>query len=258
MNVVILCGGLGTRLREETEYRPKPMVDVGGKPILWHIMKLFAHHGLRDFVCCLGYKGTMIKEYFLNYEAMNNDFTINLGRLHQVMYHGAHQEQDFRVTLADTGADSMTGGRIRRIQRYIESDIFIVTYGDGMSDVNITELIAFHRSHGKAATLTTVRPTSRFGVLDLEDGGAVAKFAEKPQVDGWISAGFFVFDKSIFEHLHGDETVLERQPLERLAAAGQLMAYRHHGFFYAMDTYREYLHLNELWSQGKAPWKVWK
>lgn len=258
MQVVILCGGQGTRLREETEYRPKPLVDVGGKPILWHIMKLFAHNGHRDFTLCLGYRGNMIKEYFLNYEAMTTDFTISLGRQHRISYHNAHHEQDFRVTLAETGAESMTGGRVKRIQRYITDDEFIVTYGDGLSDVNINELIRFHHAHGKLATVTAVRPTSRFGILDLNEQSQVAKFAEKPQVDGWISAGYFIFHRSIFDLLDGDACVLEREPLERLAADGQLVAFRHPGFFFAMDTYREYLYLNDLWNQGKAPWKVWE
>jgi glucose-1-phosphate cytidylyltransferase len=258
MTIVILCGGQGTRLREETEYRPKPLVDVGGKPILWHIMKFFAHYRHRDFVLCLGYRGNMIKEYFLNYEAMNNDVTINLGRLHQVLYHGAHKEQDFRVTLADTGLDSMTGGRVKRIQQYIEDDTFMVTYGDGLVDVNIDELLAFHKSHGKAATMTTVRPISRFGLAELDAEGSVAKFAEKPQLDSWVSAGFFVFNRRIFDLIPNDDCILEKEPMERLAADGQLKAYRHHGFFYAMDTYREYLYLNELWNQDKAPWRIWQ
>src|SRR5947209_7706255 len=209
MKVVILCGGQGTRLREETEYRPKPLVDIGGRPILWHIMKMYAHHGLRDFVLCLGYKGNSIKEYFLNYEAMNNDFTMCLGRLHQVAYHGAHHEQDFRVTLADTGLDTMTGGRVKRVGKYIDDDddTFMVTYGDGVADVDVRKLLVFNR-----------------GILD---------------------------------YLDGDDCILEREPLERLAAEEQLMAYQHHGFFFAMDTYREYKFLNDLWASGKAPWKVW-
>jgi glucose-1-phosphate cytidylyltransferase len=258
MKVIILCGGQGTRLREETEYRPKPLVDVGGRPILWHIMKLYAHHGHPHFVLCLGYRGNMIKEYFLNYEAMTNDFTINLGRLHAVAYHDAHQEQDFCVTLADTGLNTMTGGRVRRVQKHVKGDIFLVTYGDGLSDVNVQALVDFHHAHGKLATVTTVRPPSRFGLVNLTEEGRVSQFTEKPFLDGWASAGFFVFDRKVFEYLDGDECVLEREPLERLAAEGQLMAYRHDGFFFAMDTYREYVALNELWNSGKAPWKVWE
>jgi glucose-1-phosphate cytidylyltransferase len=260
MKVVILCGGQGTRLREETEYRPKPLVDIGGRPILWHIMKLYAHHGFRDFVLCLGYRGNMIKEYFLNYEAMNNDFTMCLGRLHQVAYHGAHHEQDFRVTLAETGLDTMTGGRVRRIQKYVDNDdddTFMVTYGDGVADADIRKVLAFHRKHGKLATVTTVSPISRYGILDVEADGRVSSFSEKPRIEGWASAGFFVFSRRLFDYLDGDDCILEREPMERLAAEEQLMAYQHSGFFFAMDTYREYKFLNDLWANGKAPWKVW-
>jgi glucose-1-phosphate cytidylyltransferase len=256
VKVVILCGGLGTRLREETEYRPKPLVDIGGHPILWHIMKIYAHHGFREFVLCLGYRGNMIKEYFLNYEAMNNDFTIGLGKLGATAYHGEHAEQDFRVTLADTGVNTMTGGRIKRIEKYIHDDTFMVTYGDGLADVDLRALCAFHRAHGKLATITTIRPISRFGVLSLDDA-KVQGFAEKPQVDGWISAGFLVFNRPVFDYMSGDDCILEREPLERLAREGQLMAFRHEGCFYAMDTYREYEALNEIWNSGNAPWKVW-
>lgn len=258
MQVIILCGGLGTRMREETEFRPKPLVDVGGRPILWHIMKLYAHYGLKDFILCLGYRGNAIKEYFLNYEAMNNDFTIFLGRQHQITYNGAHKEQDFRVTLAETGLETMTGGRIKQAGKYIGEDTFMVTYGDGVSDVNIRSLLDFHRSHQRLATITTVRPMSRFGVLEMSDEGRVLNFAEKPQLGGWASAGFFVFNRRVFDYLEGDDCILERGPLERLSFEGQLMAYRHDGFFFAMDTYREYKHLNDLWASGEATWKVWE
>jgi glucose-1-phosphate cytidylyltransferase len=258
MKVVILCGGQGTRLREETEFRPKPLVDVGLRPILWHIMKLYAHYGFRQFVLCLGYRGNMIKEYFLNYEAMNNDFTICLGSRHQVSYHDAHHEQDFNVTLADTGLQTMTGGRVERVRRYLDGDTFMVTYGDGLADVDIRALAEFHRGHGRLATVTAVRPPSRFGILELGDGDRVAHFAEKPQLEGWASAGFFVFNRGVLDLLHGDDCILEREPLEHLAATGELMVYRHDGFFFAMDTYREYQALNELWNSGKAPWKVWE
>ncbi|HEV2863470.1 MAG TPA: glucose-1-phosphate cytidylyltransferase [Pyrinomonadaceae bacterium] len=258
MKTIILCGGLGTRLREETEFRPKPLVEVGGRPILWHIMKLYAHHGFRDFVLTLGYRGQKIKEYFLNYEAMNNDFTICLGRQHRVSYHDEHQEQDFHVTLAETGLETMTGGRVKRVERYVEGDTFMVTYGDGVADVDLRALLDFHHSHGRTATVTTVRPVSRFGVLEVGDGGDVTNFAEKPQLDGWVSAGFFIFNRKFFDYLEGEDCFFERAPLERLASEGQLMAYRHEGFFFAMDTYREYEYLNQLWSSGEAPWKVWK
>ncbi len=258
MKTVILCGGQGTRLREETEYRPKPLVEIGGRPILWHIMKLYAHYGFQDFVLCLGYRGNMIKEYFLNYEAMNNDFTICLGLKSQLDFNGAHREQNFRVTLTDTGQETMTGGRIRRIAKYVDEDTFLVTYGDGLADVDVGRLIAFHKSHGKAATVTTVRPSSRFGLLEASSSGKVLAFKEKPQLDGWASAGFMVFNRKLFDYIDGDACILERAPLERLTAEGQLMAYRHEGFFFAMDTYREYLYLNELWQSGQAPWRVWE
>lgn len=259
MKVVILCGGQGTRLREESEFRPKPLVDIGGRPILWHIMKAFAHHGLRDFVLCLGYKGQMIKEYFLNYEAMNNDFTIQLGTGHGMTYHGAHAEQNFQVTLADTGLDALTGSRIKQIEKYLgNDDTFLVTYGDGVSDIDIGKLVDFHTSHGKLATVTTVRPSSRFGIVELGKNDQVTSFAEKPQTDGSASAGFFVFNRKVLDYLtEREDCALENEPLRTLAQDGQLMAYRHEGFFFAMDTYREYLHLNDLWKSGNAPWAPW-
>lgn len=258
LKVVLLAGGQGTRLREETEFRPKPLVEVGGRPILWHIMKHYDHYGFRDFVVCLGYRGNMIKEYFLNYEAFSNDFSIFLGREHRIVYHDAHGEQNFQVTLAETGLDAMTGGRVKRVEKYIDGDTFMVTYGDGLSDVSIQALLDFHHHHGRLATVTTVRPVSRFGILEVADDGKVMSFSEKPQLDGWVNAGFFVFSKRIFDYLDRDDCVLEREPLERLAHEGQLVAYRHTGFFFAMDTYREYKYLNEVWDSGKAPWKVWK
>ena len=256
MTTVILCGGQGARLREETEYRPKPLVEIGGKPILWHIMKLYARHGFADFILCLGYRGNMIKEYFLNYEAMNNDFTVHLGSKSRIDFGGAHSEEDFRVTLTDTGLETMTGGRIKRVEKYIDGDTFLVTYGDGVSDVNLSDLVAFHKSHGKTATVTTVQPFSRFGVVKADGNGKVIDFSEKPQVEGWVNAGFLVFNRNVFDYLDGDQRILEGGPMERLAAENQLMAYRHHGFFHALDTYRDYLHLNDLWASGKAPWKV--
>lgn len=258
MDVAILCGGQGARMREETEYRPKPMVEVGGRPLLWHIMRLFGHHGLNRFVLCLGYKGSMIKDYFLNYEAMTQDCTVAIGGMRQVWYHGNHETFDFEVTLADTGLDTHTGGRVQRIQSLIKSDAFIVTYGDGLSDIDINKLIAFHRSHGKLATVTTVQPVSRFGIMQIDGRSQVTSFAEKPKVEGWISAGFFVFSKQVFDYLDGgDMQILENEPLERIAADGQLMAFKHDGFFFPVDTYRDYLHVNELWKENAAPWKVW-
>jgi len=195
LKVVILCGGLGTRLREETEFRPKPMVEVGGRPILWHIMKTYAHYGFHEFVLCLGYRGSTIKDYFLNYEAMNNDFSICLGPSSQIRYHGQHTEQGFSVTLADTGLESMTGGRISRIRNYIQEDTFLLTYGDGVSDVDLRALVEFHENHGKIATVTVVRPISRFGMVDLTGKDAVARFTEKPKSDGWMNAGFLVLNR---------------------------------------------------------------
>ena len=256
MKVVLLCGGLGTRLREETEFRPKPMVEIGGRPILWHIMKLYAHCGFREFVLCLGYKGNTIKEYFLNYEAMNNDFTICLGSGSQIQFNNLHTEQGFKVTLADTGQSTMTGGRVKRIQKYIDEDTFLMTYGDGLADLNINQLVKFHQTHGKLATITAVSPTSRFGVLEMNKN-RVMSFLEKPRTEGFASAGFFVFNRKVFDYLGGDDCTLEREPLERLAREGELMAYKHEGFFFAMDTYREYEYLNQLWNKGEAPWKVW-
>jgi glucose-1-phosphate cytidylyltransferase len=258
MKVVLLCGGQGTRLREETEYRPKPLVDIGGRPILWHIMKIYAHHGFNEFVLCLGYRGNMIKDYFLNYEAMSNDFSIHLGHRSKVSYHGTHAEQDFEVTLAETGLETMTGGRVRRVQRYIPDETFMVTYGDGLGDVDLSRLLDFHHAHGKLATVTAVQPYSRFGMLKADDSGRVRSFDEKPQSDAWASAGFFIFQRRIFDYLADDCTILEREPMERLVEEGQLMYFRHKGFFHTMDTYREYKALNEMWDSGKPPWKVWK
>lgn len=257
MKVVILCGGQGTRLREETEFRPKPMVEIGGRPILWHIMKRYAHFGFRDFILCLGYRGNMIKEYFLNYEAMNNDCTITLGNQNQITYHGEHGESGFSVTLAETGADSMTGGRLKRVEKYVDGEEFMLTYGDGLSDVDLNGLMQFHRSHGRLATVTSVRPNSRYGLMDLSQEGTVLQFLEKPVLEGSASAGFFILNRKIFNYLPDDSCILEREPLEQLVKEGQLAAYRHEGFFYAMDTYREFKHLNDLWNAGEAPWKIW-
>ena len=256
--MVLLCGGMGTRMREETEFRPKPLVEVGGRPVLWHIMKLYAYHGFRDFVLCLGYKANMFKEYFLNYNAMNNDFTIYLGDKSQITYHDSHPEQDYCVTLSDTGMETMTGARVKLVERYLNGDTFMVTYGDGLSNINIRALLEFHRAHGRLATVTSIRPLSRFGILDTDQDGRVLDFSEKPRVDGWVNAGFFVFNRGVLEYLSADPgCVLEREPLELLARDGELVAYKHDGFFYAMDTYREFTHLNELWSKGDAPWAVW-
>ncbi len=259
MKVMILCGGMGTRLREETEYRPKPMVEVGGRPVLWHIMKGYAHYGFKDFVLCLGYKGDMIKEYFLNYDAMNNDCTVSLGKLSLVEIHGTHEEQDFRVTLAETGEDTMTGARVKMASHYVDSDTFMVTYGDGLADVNIFDLLAFHKAHGKLATVTTMKPYSRFAVLKIDKDGTVLNFREKPQTNTWASAGFMVLNKEVLNYIGDDPScVLEAEPMEKLSKERQLMAYRHDGFFFPMDTYRDYMVLNSMWKNGQTPWTVWK
>jgi len=258
LQVVILCGGLGTRLREETEFKPKPLVEVVGHPLLWHIMKIYAHHGFKDFVMCLGYRGNMIKDYFLNYEAMKGDFTIKLGPAQQITYHDGSLEHDYRVTLAETGLNTMTGGRIKRVERYIKGDTFLCTYGDGVGDIDIKALVEFHHRHGRLATVTAVQPQSRYGTLEFDNEGLqVRHFNEKPSLDGLISAGFFVFDRRVLDYLHGDDCILEREPLERLAAEGQLMAYQHPGIWTGMDTYRDVLQMNEMWADGSAAWKVW-
>jgi glucose-1-phosphate cytidylyltransferase len=255
--VVILCGGMGTRLREETEYRPKPLVEIGGKPILWHIMKTYAHYGFNRFVLCLGFKGSMIKDYFLNYRRMNSDLTLQLNRPEQIEFHGRDLHDDWSVTLAETGLEASTGARVKRIERYITEDDFMVTYGDGVADLDIGKLWDFHRQHGKIGTVTGVRPISRFGEMAAEDG-RVVEFREKPKArDEFVSGGFFVFQKHFFEYLCPEnDCVLERRPLEKLVKEGELMTFMHSGFWQCMDTYRDFLFLNELWKKG-PPWKVW-
>lgn len=255
MKVVLLAGGLGTRISEETSVRPKPMVEVGGKPILWHIMKIYAAHGLTDFIVCCGYKGYLIKEYFANYFLHMSDVTIDLGKnsleVHQ------KKAEPWRVTLVDTGETTQTGGRLRRVRDYIDGD-FCMTYGDGVGSVNITDLLSFHRTHGKQATMTAVQPPGRFGALEM-NGTQVRSFMEKPTGDGgWINGGFFVLNPSVIDLIEGDETLWERQPLEALAKNDQLQAYFHHGFWQPMDTLRDKTHLEELWTSGKAPWKKWE
>lgn len=255
MKVVLLAGGLGTRLREETEFRPKPMVEVGGKPILWHIMKGYAHHGITEFVVCVGYRGDAIREYFLNYHSMIRDFTMRL-RSSDIEYHGDEIE-DWGVTIADTGQDTPTGGRIYMARQHVDGETFMATYGDGVADVDISRLLDFHRSHGRIATITSVRPPIRFGIMDLDEDGRVERFREKPRGRDWVSAGFFVFEPGIFDYLSVD-SVLEQEPLERLAKDGELMSFRHEGFWQPMDTYRERDLLNDLWDEDDAPWAVWK
>ncbi len=257
MKAILLAGGLGTRLREETEFRPKPMVEIGGRPILWHIMKSLGASGITDFIVATGYKSDMIKDYFLSYEARNNDFTIKLGSPNSLRFHDAHDEATWTVTVAFTGMDTMTGGRVLRASRYLDTnEPFLVTYGDCLADVDIRELTAFHNESGGLATVTTVRPVSRFGVLDVSDEGTVSRFREKPQLDAWVNAGYFIFEPGVVEYL-SDSTALEDETIQTLAARGLLAAYRHHGFWQPMDTYRESQLLNGLWAKDAAPWKVW-
>ena len=252
--VVILAGGLGTRLREETAVRPKPMVEIGSRPILWHIMKTYDHYGYRRFVIPVGYKGHIIKEFFLGYRDRYADFTVDLGK-GALDRHSAAGE-DWTVTIVETGTATMTGGRIKRVAPFLDGR-FMVTYGDGVANVDIEELVRFHEAHGRLATVTAVRPAARFGALEL-DGDRVTAFAEKPQAGGgWINGGFFVFEREVLDFIDGDETVLEREPLERLAQAGQLMAFRHPGSWEPMDTQRDLDSLNRQWASGDAPWKVW-
>jgi glucose-1-phosphate cytidylyltransferase len=256
VKVVILCGGLGTRLREETEFRPKPMVPIGERPILWHIMKTYAHYGHNDFILCLGYKGEMIKDYFRNYQWNTNDVTLRLGGKAEAIYHSQHKE-DWTVTLLDTGQKTQTGGRLRRALPYIESETFLFTYGDGLIDSDINRSIEYHRQHGCIATVTGVRPISRFGELGMI-GDSVIAFREKPEKEGeFVSGGYFVMNKTIDDYLDGDETILESDSMERLAKDGQLKAFRHEGFWQCMDNYREMELLNRIWDSGRAPWKIW-
>jgi glucose-1-phosphate cytidylyltransferase len=257
MKAVILAGGLGTRLSEETVSRPKPMVEIGGKPILWHIMKIYSAFGVNDFIICCGYKGYVIKEYFANYFLHMSDVTFDMAA-NKMEVHHQHAEP-WRVTLVDTGEETMTGGRLKRVAPYLEGeDSFCFTYGDGVGDVNIRELIEFHRSHNKLATLTATQPPGRFGALAFT-GHQIDSFQEKPHGDGaWINGGFFVLSPRVIDRIGGDSTFWEREPMESLAKDGQMSAYFHHGYWQPMDTLRDKMHLEELWSMGKAPWKVWK
>jgi len=260
MQTVILCGGLGTRLREETEYRPKPMVNIGNRPILWHIMKIYAHYRHQEFILALGYKGEMIKDYFYHYEIINNDVTLELGHHGTFQMHDCHNEAGWKVTLANTGENTLKGGRIKRIEKYITDETFMLTYGDGVADINIDALLQFHFSHGKIATLSGINPTAQFGELKT-DGDQVKSFQEKPQkreTGGMVSGGFFVLNRKIFDYLADDETCdFEYGALERLAEEGELMVYRHDGFWACMDTLRDMERLNRLWDEGNAKWKIW-
>lgn len=257
MKVALLAGGLGTRIREETEFRPKPMVFVGGKPILWHIMNRYASSGFNRFVVCAGYRGEIIREYFREFQSMNSDFTVKLGRKQEIQYHDQFEEQGWEVTVTDTGEKTMTGGRLFKARHFLDDDTFFCTYGDGLADVDLGKLLTFHKTHGKIATITAVRPVSRFGVLDLDESSTVNQFREKPQAEGWINAGFFVFNKGIFNYLD-ENSILENEPLAALALENQLMAYQHEGFWQPMDTFRELTILNELWDSGNAPWRLSK
>jgi glucose-1-phosphate cytidylyltransferase len=256
MKAVILAGGLGTRLSEETTTRPKPMVEIGGKPILWHILKMYSHHGINDFVICCGYKGYLIKEYFANYFLHMSDVTFDMRSNRMEVHH--KRAEPWNVTVVDTGDNAMTGGRLRQVAEYVRRDeTFCMTYGDGVSDVDITATIEFHKNHGKAATLTATYPAGRFGALNIE-GQQVKQFMEKPKGDGaLINGGFFVLSPSVLDYLESDATVWEQQPLQRLAAEDQLMAFTHNGFWQPMDTLRDKTYLEELWATGDAPWKTW-
>jgi glucose-1-phosphate cytidylyltransferase len=255
MKAVILAGGLGTRLSEETTSKPKPMVEIGGRPILWHIMKMYSAHGVNDFVICCGYKGYMIKEYFANYFLHMSDVTFDMAN-NQMEVHKRHAEP-WRVTLVDTGEKTMTGGRLKRVRGFLGEDDFCFTYGDGVGDIDITSLINFHRSEGRLATLTATQPPGRFGALSLQEG-TITSFQEKPHGDGgWINGGFFILSPKVIEYIDNDASIWERKPMERLAEEGQFSAYLHHGFWKPMDTLRDKMQLEELWASGNAPWKVW-
>ena len=257
MKVVILAGGFGTRISEESHLKPKPMIEIGEKPILWHIMKLYSFYGYNEFIICCGYKQHVIKEWFADYYLHNSDITFDFTQGDKMIVHNNIAEP-WKVTLIDTGLHTMTGGRIKRVQEYLNGEPFLLTYGDGVSDVNIRELVKFHQSHGKMATLTSAQPGGRFGVLDIREDGTISNFREKKQEDGgWINAGFMVLEPEIMDLIEGDMTVFEKYPLEEAARRGQLNAYRHSGYWQCMDTMREKEKLEELWQSGNAPWKVW-
>jgi len=256
MKTVLLAGGRGTRIAEESETKPKPMIEIGGKPILWHIMKGYAGHGNKDFIIACGYKAELIKHYFLNFNLFHNDYRVNLKHGERQLLNAS--DTDWDVSVIDTGLDTLTGGRLLRLRPWLSDGTFMLTYGDGVSDVDITALLAFHRKHGKVATITAVRPPARFGALDIQDG-QVKRFAEKPITEsGWINGGFLVFEPKIFDYLEGDHSTLEREPLEKLVHDGQLAAFQHEGFWQPMDTLRDKQALELLWSEGRAPWKTWK
>ncbi|WP_281184625.1 glucose-1-phosphate cytidylyltransferase [Trichlorobacter lovleyi] len=257
MKVVILAGGFGTRISEESHLKPKPMIEIGERPILWHIMKTYSHYGFNDFIICLGYKGYCIKEYFAHYFLHESDVTFDFTNENQRIIHN-HSAEPWRVTLVNTGIETMTGGRVKRISRYIGDEPFMLTYGDGVADISIDNLVEYHKKHGKLATVSSIQPAGRFGALDLDADNLIHGFKEKPKGDGaWINGGFFVMQPEVFRYIDGDTTVLEREPLERLASDGQLVAYKHTGFWQPMDSMRDKNQLEELWKTGSAPWKVW-
>ena len=258
MKAVILAGGLGTRISEESHLRPKPMIEIGGKPILWHIMKIYSHYGINDFIICCGYKGYFIKEYFANYFLHESDITFDFRDGNKQIIHSQHAEP-WRVTLVDTGLNTMTGGRLKRIEKFVGNKTFMLTYGDGVSDIDINKLLAYHKEHGKKATVTAIRPAGRYGALEIGGDSMVQKFQEKPLGDGgYVSGGFFVFEPDIFKYLQDDDTYLENEPLEMLAQENELIAYKHNGFWQSMDTLRDKKLLEELWSSEAPPWKLWK
>lgn len=255
--VVILCGGLGTRLKEETEYRPKPLVKIGEMPILWHIMKIYSHYGYNDFVLCLGYKGEMIKEYFLNYEWMSNDFTINLKSGRERVTRHTHETEDWTITFAETGSETPTGGRIKKIEKYVrDDDYFLATYGDGIATMDISELVNFHKAKGKIATLTGTHPISKYGKVKYGVDGIITSFEEKPALEDIVNGGFFIFNKEIFDYMD-ENCILEDDVLSKLAVARQLAIFVHRGFWHCMDTYKDFITLNEMWNSGNSPWKIW-
>lgn len=257
MKVVILAGGYGTRISEETGTKPKPMIEIGGKPILWHIMKIYSHYGYNDFIVCLGYKGYVIKEYFANYFLHQSDVTFDFKNGNQRSIH-TNTAEPWTVTLVDTGLNSMTGGRVKRIQKYVDNEPFMLTYGDGVGNIAIDQLVEFHKAQGKIATVTAVQPSGRFGAMDVDSTAAVKAFQEKPHGDGaWINGGFFVMEPDVFNYIDDDETILERAPLENLAKDGQLNAYKHSGFWKPMDTLRDMIELEKSWNDGTAQWKLW-
>lgn len=258
MKAVILAGGLGTRLSEATNLIPKPMVEIGGKPILWHIMKTYSHYGINDFIICCGYKQYVIKEYFANYYRHNSDITVDLTN-NSIEVHTSNAEP-WRITLIDTGLNTMTGGRVKRIQKYVGDEPFLLTYGDGVADLNIADTIDYHQKSGQLLTVTAYKPSGKFGALDMDDAGNVNSFMEKPAGDGhWINAGYFICQPEVFDFItEGDATIFERKPLEAIAAAGKMGAFKHNGFWKPMDTMRDNIELNEMWDKEQAPWKVWK